>query len=71
MEVELSRLLVAQTCPPTRWFRGLWTTVNEPTADESCWIARGQLTTHSGRKLIGQPAPDSPESYYRFHHKAD
>jgi len=30
-----------------------------------------QLTTHSGRKLIGQPAPDSPESYYRFHHKAD
>ena len=26
-----------------------------------------QITTHSGRKISGQPAPDSPESYSRLH----
>jgi len=35
------------------------------------WAVRcfWQKTTHSGRKFIGQPAADSPEGYYRFHHK--
>ena len=36
-------------------------------ADERVWFVRRQLTTHSGRFLFRQIAPDSTQGDFRFH----